>query len=139
MTYQHLLVAMDLDPQSTEVVSKAARLAEHFHATLSLLFVEPGIGHQSFMEVELPTLTEHANSLKAEHQKKLKQLADGCGYAVAHQLIRSGDIAQCVAETANELGADLVICGEHHGFWHINHSDRAIVKHAGCDVLLLKL
>lgn len=139
MIYQHILVAVDLDHQSSEVVSKAAELAKRFDATLNLLFVEPGIGHQSFMEVELPTLTEQSNSLKTEHQKKLSQLARNSGYAIQHEFIRTGDIAQCVTETAAEIGADLVICGEHHGFWHISHSDRAIIKQVGCDVLLLKL
>jgi universal stress protein A len=136
--YSHLLVAVDLGDDSYSVAEAAARLALALDAKFSLVFVEPGVGNLSLMDIEVQLETSH-DSMQQQHQKRLDELADRLPAPAENRVVACGDVVKQIEATRKALGADLIIAGEHHSFWHITHTDRSLVKTADCDVLTVKL
>lgn len=136
--YSHILVAIDLSEDSNQVAASAAKLAQSLDAKLSLVFVEPGVGKLSLMDIELQLESSHDN-IQKQHQERLQQVASQLPLETANCVVVCGDVIKQIEATQQRIGADLIVTGEHHGLWHIGHADRSLVKSADCDVLTVKL
>ena len=101
MSYQHVLVTVDLSEASKTLIDKAIEHAQPANSKLSIVYVE----------------TDHLRSYpkdEARLQAQLQALADDCGYPVTETLTVIGDLHMKVAGLVETSDIDLVVCGHHH-------------------------
>ncbi|PSU36447.1 universal stress protein [Photobacterium lutimaris] len=104
MSYEHILVAVDLSQSSQIVIDKAVSLAKGASCKLSFVYV--GVDKVVLEQKEKRTL-----------QEKLQTLADQCDYPVTDTLVVVGDLHIKLSGIVKEMDIDLVVCGHHHKFF----------------------
>ncbi|SEB08325.1 universal stress protein [Marinobacterium iners] len=101
MSYQHVLVTVDLSEASKTLIDKAIEQAQPANSKLSIVYVE----------------TDHLRSYpddEARLEAQLQTLADDCGYPVNEIITVIGDLHMKVAGLVENSDIDLVVCGHHH-------------------------
>ncbi len=145
MPYKHVLVAVDLSEESTQVLDKARETADSHGAKLSLLSVVKPLT-QVYGGLDMAPIASGAVSFEEEAlQRAEAQLKDlGARYGVAdgdvHVLL--GAPAHEIREAAKANGADLIIMGTHgrHGLGLLLGSTANAVLHGlECDVLAVRV
>lgn len=140
--YTHILVGLDLSPEeSHRVVNKAVTLAQLHNAKLSLLHVIEPVALAYAGDIPMD-LTETQMALEEQANKRLSDFAAHLGYPVANSKVVLGQTASELRETANDLGADLIVVGSHgrHGLALLLGSTASGVLHgAKCDVLAVRI
>ncbi|SIQ69551.1 universal stress protein [Marinobacterium stanieri] len=101
MSYQHVLVTVDLSDVSKALVDKAIEQAKPDNSKLSILYVD-----ESHLRDD-PKETAHLEA-------QLQHLADTCGYPVTDTAVVIGDLHMKVAGLVETSDIDLVVCGHHH-------------------------
>ena len=101
MSYQHVLVTVDLSEVSTTLIDKAIEQARPGNSKLSMMFVD--VNHLREDPKEAQRL-----------QDQLQTLADECGYPVTDTSVVLGDLHMKVAGVVETSDIDLVVCGHHH-------------------------
>ncbi|NIY82419.1 universal stress protein [Vibrio hepatarius] len=104
MSYQHILVAVDLTDASQTVINRAISMAQQNNSKLSLIFVD----------VDRVVL-EPKDQRSFEQQ--LKALVEQSHYPIEESLIVVGDLHVKLSGMVKEMGIDLVVCGHHHKLW----------------------
>ena len=110
--FRRIMVAVDSSEQSGFAVAVAGRLAKRLGCELSLIHVVhlPMLptAEVPYERIELhPTLMENAQKLLDRTARRLGNAAH------VETILREGDPATEIADTANRLGADLVVIGTH--------------------------
>lgn len=136
--YQNLLIAVDLTPQSEALLQRACKLARHLGASVHVIYVEPGVGAHSLEEIEIGLEGLHEHTLDVR-RAQLEKLCQGLSPSPQNIILSQGDIATRIIEYKEASQADLVIMGEHHSFWHLQHTNRQVLKHLNGDLLTLSL
>lgn len=139
MAYKHILVAVDLSPESRILVEKAVSVAKPYGAEVSLIHV--GINYSDLytglMDINLVDMKEKINE---EMHKALSDLGDNAGYAIAHTLSANGDFGQVMIEAIKKYDIDLVVCGHHQDFWSkLMSSARQLINQSHIDTLIVPL
>lgn len=139
MAYKHILVAVDLSPESRILVEKAVSVAKPYGAEVSLIHV--GINYSDLytglMDINLADMKEKINE---EMHKALSDLGDNAGYAIAHTLSANGDFGQVMIEAIKKYDIDLVVCGHHQDFWSkLMSSARQLINQSHIDTLIVPL
>lgn len=147
--YSHLLLAVDFDPASDPVIERAARLRALFGARLSLLHVAELVTPVAdYMPLGFSGDIATPDDLALEQEliqtasRRLDALGDRLGVAGADRLVRVGPVAPSIDDTAEELGADLVVIGSRgsHGFLGLFGSTaKSLLREIKCDVLCVKI
>ena len=132
--YQTLLLAVDLMPQSHSLLTQAHQLASRLGAKLHVIYIEPGVGEHSIEEIEIGLDAVHHHTMQVKAQQ-LQTLCQAFHIPLSQQKISKGDVVSHVIQHANAIHADLIITGEHSGFWHLQHTNEAICKQSKIDVL----
>lgn len=146
MSYNHILVAVDLTSPSERVMSKAVTLAKKANAKLSLIYVSPhhlkvsGPG-------DIPWLASHEiedtgtdEKEKEQFQTELNALAEQLDYPVENTLALIGELEVELTTAIHQLGADLLVCGHHHDLWsRLLSSIRKIANTVDTDLLIIYL
>ena len=101
MSYQHILVAVDLTQTSQEVIDKAVSLAKDAQCKLSFAHVD--VDRVAFEQKDKITLEE-----------KLQTLAEQSDYPVSDTIVVNGDLHIKLAGIVKKMDIDLVVCGHHH-------------------------
>ena len=136
--YTNILFATDLLNQHH--AEKAQVIAKQLHATLYILHV-----------IELPAsiqlaqslgFTELASPSTEDAQTVLSLVGETLNIPSSQQFVVVGSIKEIVLEKAQALNCQLIIIGSHssstlHSL--LGSTAHAIVNHAPCDVLTLKL
>lgn len=139
MAYKHILVAVDLSPESQLLVSRAVSLAKPYDAKVSLIHVElnqTGL-YTGLIEAELGYTQER---ISYEMFQGLKALASGAGYPINETLNGRGDLAQVLGDAVKKYQADVVVCGHHHDFWsRLMSSARQLINTVHVDLLIVPL
>ncbi|MBV0932798.1 universal stress protein [Marinobacterium weihaiense] len=127
MSYQHILVAVDLSDASKALIDKAIEQAKSANSRLSIVYVE----------------TDHIREDPKEEQRiqaQLQTLANESGYPVAETLSVIGDLHMKVAGLVETSGIDLVVCGHHHTLIsRLFSSVPKLVNHVKADLLIVNL
>lgn len=127
MSYQHILVAVDLSESSQLLVNKAAAQAQANDSTLSIVFVDV----QHIME-------GHEKSQQLKDQ--LQILADQCEYPVTNTSVIIGDLDTQITSMVYKHHIDLVVCGHHHNVLsRIFSSARQLINSVKTDLLVVYL
>lgn len=124
--YEHVLVAVNLEAESTQVMEHALRIANASGATVSVCHV-----YSSF-------------AIKAQAKDRRELQALGSKYGVNSDALHTmaGTTANGIHDLANTIGADLIVVGTHgkHGLQLIKGSTANAVLHgAQCDALTVRV
>lgn len=139
MSYQHVLVAVSVSPESHRLIDKAVSIVrpEQGEITLLTLSTDPEI----YNYLSAPMLGNLRDVMQEETQLFLDELQKQAGYPIHRAIIASGELAQQITALCQKENIDLVICGNHnHSFVSkALCSAKRIVDGSHVDVLLVAL
>ena len=139
MSYQHILVAVDLSEDSKLLIDKAVSLAKPLGAEVSFVHIDVNYAelYTGFIDINLAE-TQH-QAIQAS-QKQLQDFADHAQFPIKHTLVGSGDLGNELCETIQEFNFDLVVCGHHQDFWSkLLSSTRQLINCTPVDLLVVPL
>jgi len=143
MTYNHILVAVDFDKGTKDVLNKALSLAKPLDAKVSLVHVDSEINDigifSELIDTELVGI-EPAHPMSEVSNKKLTELAESANYPIEHKFLINGDLTFDLEGPVKEVGVDLIVCGHHHNFWsRMKPSAGGLINTSSVDLLVVSL
>jgi universal stress protein A len=137
--YKHILFATDLTDETDFIVSKVRSVRGYTGAKLSLVHVvEPMPGYSyAYLGIE-----DIEGQLIEEARAALTKLGAKFAIDAKDQYIEVGPTKSKILKIAEDIGADLIICGSHgrHGLsLLLGSTANAILHGAKCDVLTIRL
>lgn len=139
--YNQLLVVTDLSNDSNLIIERAKAIAAGTSAHLTLLHVVEYVPLEPLGETVLPAIQLEGEMVKRATEK-LAQLAAQHGLSNSRQIVSVGSVKVETQQTAQELGVDLIVVGNHerHGLKAlVNFTEDAVLHIAPCDVLAVHL
>ena len=145
MGYKHILAAVDMTEESTQVLDEARRLATDHKARLSILSVVKPLT-QVYGGLDMAAYTQATVNFEREAQAQvlaqLKGMAGKLGVNEQEMHVSIGSPATQIVEVAKDQGADLIVVGSHgrHGLGLLLGSTaNGVLHHANCDVLTIRI
>jgi universal stress protein A len=137
--YQHILFATDLTGDTEYLTEKVLSIAGYTHAKLSLVHVvEPLPGYSyAYLGIE-----DIEGQLIKEAKQSMVKLGVKLNIPDSEQHIEVGTTKTKILKVADEVNADLIVCGSHgrHGLsLLLGSTANAILHGAKCDVLTIRL
>ena len=123
-----VLIALDYDPTAQKVAETGFSLAKSMNAEVVLLHViadsvnyatpghSPIMGYTGYVDVS-PTILESADGLKKASLEYLDKTRQHLGDKTIQTLVKDGDKADTILQTAEELHSDIIILGSHSQKW----------------------
>lgn len=145
MAYRRILVAIDFSENSQPAINKAQELARVSGAELVLVhFVEIPVFPvlEDVAVLGLPGLwgDDDAQKLIQASSYKLSKLASQ--FDLSHFEVLAGIASRDIVSYANEKECDLIVMGSHgiSGIKRlIGSTTNAVMNHASCDVLMVRI
>ncbi|TGZ98928.1 universal stress protein UspA [Rodentibacter pneumotropicus] len=137
--YKHVLVAVDLSDESEFLVKKAAGIAKHHDAKLSIIHVDVNFSdlYTGLIDVNMYSMQDRISS---ETQKALLELAEEADYPILEKLSGSGDLGQVLTDAIEQYNVDLLVTGHHQDFWSkLMSSTRQVMNTIKIDMLVVPL
>ncbi|MDI6728281.1 MAG: universal stress protein [Thermodesulfovibrionales bacterium] len=138
---QKILVAHDGSKSSDKALKKAVELAINFNASLTVLAVIPELYLTELSDVDRNRIFEALSRETAEAMEKIRKSLSGKSMEVK-TLIRQGDPAEKILETAQKMKVDMIVTGSHgrHGTkkFLLGSVSSKIVDYSKCPVLVVK-
>ncbi len=139
MIYQHLLVTLDLGPQSLYIARQCIKIAKTFDAQLSCLHVvEPPVTYTTGFAKRQKIIDKSTQLAKQSLQSLCQKLA----YSDVEELIAVGSPQGQILSIAQAQKCDLILIGSHGvgGYTHVLGSTaHHVLSHAHCDVLIIQV
>jgi len=137
--YKHILFATDLTEDTDFIIEKVRAMRGYTGATLSIVHVvEPLPGYSyAYLGIE-----DIEGQLIDEARQTIAKVADKLTVKKDDQFIEVGPTKTKILSVAEEIKADLIICGSHgrHGLsLLLGSTANAILHGAQCDVLTVRL
>lgn len=137
--YKHILFATDLSDDSDFIINKVRGMRDYTGAKLSLIHVvEPMPGYSyAYLGIE-----DIEGQLIEESRVALEKLGSQLQVDKSNQFVEIGPTKSKIQGLAEEINADLVICGSHgrHGLsLLLGSTANAILHGSKCDVLVVRL
>lgn len=139
MAFKHILVAVDLSPESEVLVDKAVSMAKPYDAKVSLIHVDVNYSdlYTGLIDVNLGDMQQR---ITEETSTALKNLAHHANYPIQEMLSGSGDLGQVLVDAIKKYNMDLVVCGHHQDFWSkLMSSARQLINTVHVDMLIVPL
>ncbi len=123
-----VLIALDYNPTAQKVAETGYLLAKSLNAEVVLLHVitdpvfystsgySPIMGFDGFVDVS-PTVMDSIEGLKKAALQYLDKSKHHLGDKNIQTLVKDGDFAEVILETAKELHADIIVMGSHSQKW----------------------
>lgn len=141
MHYQHILAAVDLSPQSKQVLQRATEIARQNHASLDVIHVVEHSPVAYGGEFSIPIDVNLEHTIETQARESLFALCNEENIGEKNQHVLNGSVKRTVIELADKLNASLIIVGTHghHGIDKLLGSRaNAILHGAKCDVLAVR-
>ena len=137
--YTHILYATDLTEDTEYLIEKVRNVCEYTKAKLSIVHVvEPLPGYSyAYLGIE-----DIEGQLLEEARQSMTKLSDRLRVDKNNQYIEIGPTKTKILKIADDVSADLIICGSHgrHGLsLLLGSTANAILHGAKCDVLTVRL
>src|SRR4029079_16789322 len=137
--YKHILFATDLTDETEYVIEKVRTLRGYTNAKLSMVHVvEPLPGYSyAYLGIE-----DIEGQLIEEARQSIEKLGTTLNVNKDDLFIEVGPTKTKILKIADDVGADLIICGSHgrHGLsLLLGSTANAILHGAKCDVLTVRL
>lgn len=139
MAYKHILIAVDLSPESKTLVEKAVSIARPYNAKVSLIHVDVNYSdlYTGLIDVNLGDMQKQ---ISEETHQALKTLSSDIDYPVSETLSGSGELAQVLIDAIEKYHVDLVVCGHHQDFWSkLMSSARQLINTVHVDMMIVPL
>lgn len=135
-----ILIAHDGSQQSEKALKKAFEVAEKFGSSVTVISVVPELYLTELMEMDR---TRILGTLMEDAKKTMDRIrAKSTGLASLKTIIKQGNPADEIIETAKKIKADLIVTGSHgrHGAqkFLLGSVSSRIVDNAPCAVLVIK-
>ena len=140
--YQHILLATDFSPEGEAVVERAAELRDRYQARLSLVHVVEYISLEYAGDLILPEDLDLEDKLVASARRRMAALGERMAVDTARQHVLAGSTKTEILRIAEHEGVDLIVLGSHgrHGLaLLLGSTANAVLHHAGCDVLAVRV
>ncbi|MDI6801740.1 MAG: universal stress protein [Thermodesulfovibrionales bacterium] len=138
---EKILVAHDGSKSSDKAMKKAVEMSVCMNASLTILSVIPELYLTELTSVDRNRIFEALASETTEAMEKIRKSLSGRSIDVK-TLIRQGDPAEKILETAQKMKADLIVIGSHgrHGTkkFLLGSVSSKIVDYSKCPVLVVK-
>ena len=137
--YKHILFATDLSEETDFILVKVQGVQGYTGAQLSLIHVVEPLPGYSYAYLGIEDIEEQ---LIEEARGTLATLGEKLRVSRDHQWIEVGPAKTKIIKIAEEIKADLIICGSHgrHGLsLLLGSTANAILHSAKCDVLTVRL
>lgn len=138
MAYKHILIAVDLSPESKVLVEKAVSMARPYNAKVSLIHVDVNYSdlYTGLIDVNLGDMQKR---ISEETHHALTELSTNAGYPITETLSGSGDLGG-TGRCNQKYDMDLVVCGHHRDFWSkLMSSARQLINTVHVDMLIVPL
>lgn len=137
--YKHILFATDLTDDTEYLIDKVKNTCANNKATLTLVHVvEPLPGYSyAYLGIE-----DIEGQLIDEARQSIEKLGSRLSVKKDDQFVEVGPTKTKILKIADDIGADLIICGSHgrHGLsLLLGSTANAILHGAKCDVLTVRL
>ena len=137
--YKHILFATDLTEDTEYLLEKIRSIRVYTGAKLSLIHVvEPLPGYSyAYLGIE-----DIEGQLMEEAKQSIAKLGETLNVTKPDQFVEVGPTKTKILSVADEINADLIICGSHgrHGLsLLLGSTANAILHGAKCDVLTVRL
>jgi len=142
MHYRHILLATDLSDQSDQVARRAQEIAQESKAKISIIYVMEHSPVAYGGEYSIPIDVNLQEALEKKAKDSLTKQAEKFGINPADQHLLSGSVKLAVIDTAEEIGADLIVVGTHSHTGLIallGSRASSILNHAKGDVLVIRI
>ncbi len=108
MAYKHILIAVDLSPESKVLVEKAVSMARPYNAKVSLIHVDVNYSdlYTGLIDVNLGDMQKR---ISEETHHALTELSTNAGYPITETLSGSGDLGQVLVDAIKKYDMDLVV------------------------------
>lgn len=139
--YKNILVGLDLSEESMQVLDRAAEIAAHSNAKMSLAHIIEPLTFAYGGDVPMD-LSEVQEQLQNQAKDQLSKAAASLNIPPDRQHVVLGQPATEIHRIAEESGCDLIVIGSHgrHGLALLLGSTANGVLHgAGCDVLAVRV
>jgi universal stress protein A len=140
--YRHLLVAVDLSPETDRLVERARRLRDQCGSRLSLAHVVEYIPMAYAGDLVLPDDFNLERELLDVARRRLIDLGERFGIPAADRHLATGSATREILGIVRDQGVDLIVVGSHgrHGLAALFGSTaNAILHHADCDLLAVRV
>lgn len=138
---QKILVAHDGSKSSDKALKKAVEIAVNFNASLTVLSVIPELYLTELSDVDRNRIFNSLSKETTDAMEKIRKSLSGKSIDVK-TLIRQGDPAEKILETAQKMKADLIVTGSHgkHGTkkFLLGSVSSKIVDYSKCPVMVVK-
>jgi len=113
-----VLIALDYDQTAQKVAKVGFAMARDMNAEVILLHVisNPVLYYSSYMVVA-PVQINSVDDLKEVSQKFLDKTKNDLGDETIQTIIKEGDTAELILESAKKLKADIIVIGTHSRKW----------------------
>ncbi len=123
-----ILIALDYDPTAQKVAEAGFSLAKSLNAEVILLHVirdsvfyststfSPIMGYNGYVDVS-PTVLDSADGLKNASLQYLDKTRQHLGDTNIQTLVKEGDFAETILETAKESHSNIIVIGSHSQKW----------------------
>ena len=123
-----VLIALDYNPTAQKVAEEGFSMAKSMDAEITLLHVitdpvfyatsgySPIMGFSGFVDVG-PLQLSSVQGLKEASLKYLETSKKHLGDKTIQTLVKEGDFADSILETAKEIHADIIVVGSHSRKW----------------------
>lgn len=139
MAYQHILIAVDLSPESKILMEKAISMARLYNAKVSLIHINVNYSdlYTGLIDVSLGNMQQR---ISEETHQALIKLSHNAGYPISETLSGSGDLVQVLVDVIKKYDMDLLLCGHHQDFWSkLMSSARQLINSVHIDMLIVPL
>mgnify|MGYP000754534222 CR=1 FL=1 len=139
--YKHVLIGLDLQPESQQVVDRVKSLFAGGSQKLTLMHVQEPLSFAYGGDIPMD-LTEVQNQLEEQAKTRLAAVGVELGVPPEQQHVIIGQPAHEMHRFANDNNVDLIVVGSHgrHGLSLILGSTATGVLHGSqCDVLAVKV
>ncbi|STJ08751.1 universal stress protein A [Escherichia coli] len=105
MAYKHILIAVDLSPESKVLVEKAVSMARPYNAKVSLIHVDVNYSdlYTGLIDVNLGDMQKR---ISEETHHALTELSTNAGYPITETLSGSGDLGQVLVDAIKKYDMD---------------------------------
>ncbi|MDX9713997.1 MAG: universal stress protein [Dissulfurispiraceae bacterium] len=138
---QKIMVAHDGSKSSDKALKKGVELAIKFNSSLTVISVVPELYLTELSEADRRKIADSLSEETAQAMEKIRKSLSGKAIEVK-TVIRQGDPAEKILETAQKMKVDLIITGSHgrHGAkkFLLGSISSKIVDYSRCPVLVVK-
>lgn len=138
---QKILVAHDGSKSSDKALKKAVELTINFNSSITVLSVVPELYLTQISEADRNRIATALSDEAREALEKIRKTLAGKSIDVK-TVIRQGDPAEKILETAQKMKVDLIVTGSHgrHGAkkFLLGSVSSKLVDYSRCPVLVVK-